>query len=75
MANRVFIDTSFVLALINELDQYHKQAEALSFKFEESVLNVILGVAPGYYISRFQRDEYALPYGRATAPNPNTKDF
>lgn len=38
MPNRVFVDTSFVLALVNERDQYHKQAEALSFKFEESKL-------------------------------------
>ena len=34
MANRVFVDTSFVLALINERDQFHKQAEALSFNNE-----------------------------------------
>ena len=44
MANRVFVDTSFVLALINERDQYHKQAEALSFKFEESLLITTVGV-------------------------------
>jgi predicted RNase H-like HicB family nuclease len=42
MANRVFVDTSFVLALINERDQYHKQAEALSFKFEESFLVLVM---------------------------------
>ncbi len=46
MANRVFVDTSFVLALINKRDQYHKQAEALSFKFEESLLDVIQGRCP-----------------------------
>jgi len=44
MANRVFLDTSFVLALINERDQYHKQAEALSFKFEESLLITTVAV-------------------------------
>src|SRR5437899_598422 len=44
MANRIFVDTSFVLALINERDQYHKQAEALSFKFEESFLITTVAV-------------------------------
>ena len=44
MANRVFVDTSFVLALINERDQYHKQAVALSFKFEESSLITTVSV-------------------------------
>jgi predicted nucleic acid-binding protein len=44
MENRVFVDTSFVLALINERDQYHKQAEALSFKFEESLLITTVAV-------------------------------
>ena len=44
MANRVFVDTSFVLALINERDQYHKHAEALSFKFEESSLITTVAV-------------------------------
>ncbi len=34
MPNRIFIDTSFVIALINENDQYHNQAETLSNKFE-----------------------------------------
>jgi predicted nucleic acid-binding protein len=38
MPDRIFVDTSFILALINERDQYHKQAEALSYKFESSVL-------------------------------------
>jgi predicted nucleic acid-binding protein len=44
MKNRVFVDTSFVLALINERDQHHKQAEALSFKFEESFLITTVAV-------------------------------
>jgi predicted nucleic acid-binding protein len=38
MPNRIFVDTSFVLALINERDQYHDQAETLSYKFENSLL-------------------------------------
>jgi len=44
MANRVFVDTSFVLALINERDQYHQQAEALSFEFEQSFLITTVAV-------------------------------
>lgn len=38
MPPRIFVDTSFVLALINERDQYHDQAEKLSHKFENSPL-------------------------------------
>ena len=38
MPSRIFVDTSFVLALINERDQYHDQAENLSYKFENSLL-------------------------------------
>lgn len=38
MAGRLFVDTSFIIALINERDQYHEQAEALSYKFEQSGL-------------------------------------
>jgi len=38
MPNRIFVDTSFVLALINERDQYHDQAGNLSHKFENSPL-------------------------------------
>ena len=38
MPDRIFLDTSFVIALINERDQYHLQAEALSYKFENSAL-------------------------------------
>lgn len=38
MPDRIFVDTSFVIALINEKDQYHDQAEALSYKFENSAL-------------------------------------
>ena len=36
MPARLFVDTSFVIALINENDQYHKQALAISYRFENS---------------------------------------
>ena len=38
MPSRLFVDTSFVLALINERDQYHDRAENLSYNFENSFL-------------------------------------
>jgi predicted nucleic acid-binding protein len=38
MPNRIFVDTSFVLALINERDQYYHQAETLSHRFDASLL-------------------------------------
>jgi uncharacterized protein len=38
MSNSIFLDTSFVLALMNERDQYHAMAENLSYKFENSPL-------------------------------------
>jgi len=38
MPNRVFVDTSFVIALINDRDQYFGQAQALSYQFEHSQL-------------------------------------
>ncbi|MEK6284464.1 MAG: type II toxin-antitoxin system VapC family toxin [Acidobacteriota bacterium] len=38
MPNRIFVDTSFVIALINDKDQYHSQAQALSYRFENSPL-------------------------------------
>lgn len=38
MPDRIFLDTSFVIALINERDQYHVQAEALSLRFNNSAL-------------------------------------
>ena len=44
MPDRIFVDTSFVLALINERDQYHEQAEALSLKFEDSFLVTTVAV-------------------------------
>lgn len=38
MPDRIFLDTSFVIALINERDQSHGQAKALSYTFESSAL-------------------------------------
>ena len=38
MPNRVFVDTSFVIALINDRDQHFHQAQALSYQFENSQL-------------------------------------
>lgn len=38
MANRIFLDTSFVIALINDRDQYHVEAQALSYQFAASPL-------------------------------------
>ena len=38
MPNRIFVDTSFVIALINANDQYHNQAQALSYRFDKSSL-------------------------------------
>lgn len=32
--NRIFIDTGFIIALINQRDQYHQQAIKLSVRFE-----------------------------------------
>lgn len=34
MPNSVFVDTSFVIALINTNDQYHGQAQSLSHQFD-----------------------------------------
>lgn len=38
MPAKLFVDTSFVIALINARDQYHEQAESLSYQFENSLL-------------------------------------
>lgn len=38
MPGRIFVDTSFVLALLNEWDQHHAQAISLSHQFETSRL-------------------------------------
>lgn len=38
MPGKIFLDTSFAIALINEKDQYHEKAEALSYNFESSLL-------------------------------------
>jgi predicted nucleic acid-binding protein len=44
MPDRIFVDTSFVLALINERDQYHEQATTLSSNFEHSFLIITVAV-------------------------------
>jgi predicted nucleic acid-binding protein len=44
MPDRIFVDTSFVLALINERDQYHDQAQELSLKFEQARLVTTVAV-------------------------------
>lgn len=36
MADRIFIDTMYVVALVNENDEYHEQASDLSDKYEHS---------------------------------------
>ncbi|MEK6302823.1 MAG: PIN domain-containing protein [Acidobacteriota bacterium] len=38
MPSKLFVDTSFVIALVNEKDQYHSQAQALAREFEDSLL-------------------------------------
>jgi len=38
LRKKIFADTSFIIALINEKDQYHKLAEALSYKFGNAYL-------------------------------------
>ena len=35
MKNKIFVDTSFVVALISKNDQYHEQALVLSKKYEK----------------------------------------
>lgn len=34
MSNKIFVDTLFVVALINQRDQYHQKAYDLAEKFE-----------------------------------------
>ncbi|MBN2396572.1 MAG: type II toxin-antitoxin system VapC family toxin [Candidatus Atribacteria bacterium] len=36
--NRIFVDTAFVVALVNQKDQYHDQALELSRKYENAPL-------------------------------------
>ncbi len=38
MASRIFVDTGFVIALINQRDQYHQQALALADRLENMPL-------------------------------------
>ena len=42
--NRIFVDTGFVIALINQRDQYHQQASELANRFEGYPLLVTDGV-------------------------------
>ena len=44
MPDRIFVDTSFVLALINQRDQYHEQAQKFSLKFEQAPLVTTVAV-------------------------------
>jgi predicted nucleic acid-binding protein len=36
VADRIFIDTMYVVALVNEIDEYHERASELSKKYENS---------------------------------------
>ncbi|HXG64758.1 MAG TPA: PIN domain-containing protein [Blastocatellia bacterium] len=38
MSNRIFVDTLFVVALVNPRDQYHQRATELADRFENSPL-------------------------------------
>lgn len=40
MLNRIFVDTGFVVVLINQRDQYHQQAAELADRFERHPLIV-----------------------------------
>ncbi|RMD86426.1 MAG: PIN domain-containing protein [Calditrichaeota bacterium] len=44
MGNRIFIDTMYVVALVNENDEYHKRATELSEKYENSSFVTTEGV-------------------------------
>ena len=44
MSNKVFIDTQFVIALINQRDENHKQASELAEKYENQPLLTTDGV-------------------------------
>jgi predicted nucleic acid-binding protein len=40
MAIRIFIDTSFIIALVNERDQYHHQALSIADQYDSQLLVV-----------------------------------
>ena len=44
MLSRIFVDTGFVIAVINQRDQYHQQASELANRFEGYPLLVTDGV-------------------------------
>jgi len=48
--NRIFVDTAFVVALVNQKDQYHDQALELSRKYENAHL-----LMTDYLIPRMNR--------------------
>ncbi|PSB11088.1 PIN domain nuclease [filamentous cyanobacterium CCP1] len=61
MSNRIFVDSGFVIALINQRDQYHNQALQLADRFENSPLlttdAVLLEI--GNALSRSHKQEAA----------------
>jgi predicted nucleic acid-binding protein len=40
MAIRIFVDTSFIIALVNERDQYHHQALSIADRYDSQFLVV-----------------------------------
>ena len=65
MSNRIFIDTLFVIALINRRDQYHQQALDLAEQFEGSTLlmtdTVLLEIGNALAWSYSARPSLPLP--------------
>jgi predicted nucleic acid-binding protein len=61
VSNRIFVDSGFVIALINQRDQYHDQALQLADRFENSPLlttdAVLLEI--GNALSRSHKQEAA----------------
>lgn len=61
MSNRIFVDSGFVIALINQRDQYHHQALQLADRFENAPLlttdAVLLEI--GNALSRSHKQEAA----------------
>ena len=59
MSSRIFIDTLYVAALINQRDQYHQKASALADQFEDYPLLVTDAVLLeiGNALSRYYKKE------------------
>ena len=59
MSNPLFVDTGYVIALINENDQHHQEALALADKYEKATLittdAILLEI--GNALSRIAREE------------------